>query len=284
MPRFIDYIASVTAGSFRKIAILAAPKKSRRDAGAPGQSPDKLCVGLNLFFRLWRLSRAATNENVRVTGMSEEKSRDGLGPISRREFTIGSVAVLGASSAAGQGAKTIVPVPPRPGTQAAAPQKVVVRPVSPAAKTIKLTVNNWNYEVPVEPEWPLRDVLREQLGLLSIKDMCNGYGACGSCTVLMNGRPILSCMTLAIECDGAKIETAEGIAAANPRLIEAYVLNHCMQCGYCTPGFVVSAKALLDRKPHPDGQDIREALGGNICRCGTYPQHIIAVLEAAGAA
>ena len=97
----------------------------------------------------------------------------------------------------------------------------------------------------------------------------------------MNGRPILTCMTLAIECDGAVIETAEGIADSNPALIEAYVLNHCMQCGYCTPGFVVSAKSLLDRIPKPSEQDIRDALGGNICRCGTYPQHILAIREAA---
>jgi len=216
--------------------------------------------------------------------MPEEKTKDGLGPISRREFAVGSVAILGASSASGQNAKTIVPVAAKAGAQTAVPPKLTTRPVSPAGKTIKITVNTWKYEVPVEPEWPLRDVLREQLGLLSIKDMCNGYGACGSCTVLVNGRPVLSCMTLAIECDGVKIETAEGVAAANPQLIEAYVLNHCMQCGYCTPGFVVTAKALLDHKPHPNEQDIRDALGGNICRCGTYPQHILAVLEASATA
>ena len=126
----------------------------------------------------------------------------------------------------------------------------------------------------------LRDVLRDQVGCLSIKDMCNGHGACGSCTVIVNGRPVLSCMTLAVECDGVTIETAEGVAAAKPQLVDAYVLNHCMQCGYCTPGFIVTAKALLDRKPGPTEEDIRESLGGNICRCGTYPQHIIAVREA----
>ncbi len=137
--------------------------------------------------------------------MPEEKGKDGLGAISRREFAIGSVAILGASTASGQNAKSIVPAPPKPGVQTAAAPKLAARAVSAAGKTIKLTVNNWKYEVPVEPEWPLRDVLREQLGLLSIKDMCNGYGACGSCTVLVNGRPVLSCMTLAIECDGVKI-------------------------------------------------------------------------------
>jgi aerobic-type carbon monoxide dehydrogenase small subunit (CoxS/CutS family) len=217
--------------------------------------------------------------------MDDDKTKEGLGSISRREFTLGSVAVLGATSAAGQTAKSITPVQAKsriPGS--AAPAKISIPPVSAAAQTIRFTVNTWKYEVQVEPEWVLRDVLREQLGLLSIKDMCNGYGACGSCTVIMDGRPILSCMTLAIECDGVTIETAEGVAATNPRLIEAYVMNHCMQCGYCTPGFVVTAKALLDRKPKPEERDIREALGGNICRCGTYPQHLIAVREATGQA
>ena len=143
-------------------------------------------------------------------------------------------------------------------------------------------MNKHKYELQVEPEWVLRDVLRDHLGLLSIKDMCNGYGACGSCTVIMNGRPVLSCMTFAADCDGMTIETAEDIAITLPQLIEAYVMNHCMQCGYCTPGFVVTAKALLDRIPKPTEEEIRDALGGNICRCGTYTQHILAIKEVIG--
>lgn len=91
----------------------------------------------------------------------------------------------------------------------------------------------------------------------------------------------MSCMTLAIECDGAEIETIEGIAAAKHPLIDAYVKHHAMQCGYCTPGFIVTAKALLDKSAHPTEQEIRMALSGNLCRCGTYPQHTKAVLEAA---
>jgi aerobic-type carbon monoxide dehydrogenase small subunit (CoxS/CutS family) len=97
----------------------------------------------------------------------------------------------------------------------------------------------------------------------------------------MEGRPILSCMTLAIECDGKTIETVEGIAEKDHPLIEKYVEHHAMQCGYCTPGFVVTAKALLDKNSDPDEQEIRQALAGNLCRCGTYPQHIIAVQDAA---
>ncbi len=152
-------------------------------------------------------------------------------------------------------------------------------PLPVALNIVKFTVNGWPYEVQVEPEDTLTDVLRDKPGLTSVKDMCNGYGACGSCSAIVDGRAVLSCMTLAIQCDGAIIETVEGIAAANHPLIEAYVMNDCMQCGYCTPGFVVTAKALLDHNPNPTEDDIRDALGGNLCRCGTYPQHITAIQE-----
>jgi len=97
----------------------------------------------------------------------------------------------------------------------------------------------------------------------------------------MNGRAVLSCMVLAIECDGAVIETAEGIADAGHPLIEAYIKNWAAQCGYCTPGFIVTARVLLDRNPDPTVDEIKEALSGNLCRCGTYPAHVKAVLEAA---
>lgn len=154
--------------------------------------------------------------------------------------------------------------------------------VAPAAlNVVKFTVNGGAYEFQVTPEDTLRAILRDKLGFTSIKDMCVGFGACGSCTVIVDGRPVLSCMTLAIECDGVTIETAEGLADVNHPLIDAYALNHCMQCGYCTPGFIVTAKALLDHNPNPTEEDIRDALTGNLCRCGTYPAHILAVLEAA---
>jgi aerobic-type carbon monoxide dehydrogenase small subunit (CoxS/CutS family) len=145
---------------------------------------------------------------------------------------------------------------------------------------IRLTINGQEYTIHIEPEWTLQHLIHEKLGLTGTKMFCD-RGACSSCTVIMEGRPILSCMTLAIECDGKTIETIEGIESKKHPLIEAYVRNHAMQCGYCTPGFVVTAKALLDRKPDPTEEEIRDALGGNLCRCGTYPQHPKAVLEAA---
>jgi aerobic-type carbon monoxide dehydrogenase small subunit (CoxS/CutS family) len=97
----------------------------------------------------------------------------------------------------------------------------------------------------------------------------------------MNGRPVLSCSILTSECDGAVIETVEGIAAAGHPLIEAYIMNWTTQCGYCTPGFVVTAKALLDHNPDPTEDEIKEALSGNLCRCGTYATHVKAVQQAA---
>jgi aerobic-type carbon monoxide dehydrogenase small subunit (CoxS/CutS family) len=170
------------------------------------------------------------------------------------------------------------------------PSPVAVTSLPAAAKTvpaaeglasIKLITNGRAYIVQVEPNWTLRDVLREKLGLTSIKDFCSGYGACGSCTVIMDGRPILSCTVLAIECDGAIIETAEGIAASNHPLVEAFIMNWASQCGYCIPGFLVTAKALLDRNLDPTVDEIKEALSGNLCRCGNYQAQIKAVLEAA---
>lgn len=147
-------------------------------------------------------------------------------------------------------------------------------------QTIYLEVNGENHRLAVQPQWTLQYVLQYKLGLTGTKEFC-AEGACGACAVIIGGRPVLSCMTLAVECDGQKIETIEGIAKANHPLIEAYVKYSCMQCGFCTPGFIVTAKALLDKNNDPSVDDIKEALVGNLCRCGTYPQHIKAVLEAA---
>lgn len=145
---------------------------------------------------------------------------------------------------------------------------------------IRLRINGLLYELHVEPQWTLYQVIHDTLGMTGTKMMCD-RGACGSCSVIMNGRPILSCMTLAMECHDKNIETVEGIAEKKHPLVDAYVKHHCMQCGYCTPGFVVTAKALLDRNSNPKEDEIRQALAGNLCRCGTYPQHILAVQEAA---
>ena len=135
---------------------------------------------------------------------------------------------------------------------------------------ITLMVNGEVHQIAVEPQWTLQYVLTDKLGLTGTKEFC-AEGACGACSVILDGRPVLSCMMLAIECDGGAIETIEGIARANHPLIDAYVKHSCMQCGFCTPGFIVTAKALLDRNPDPTLDEIKEAMVGNLCRCGTYP-------------
>jgi aerobic-type carbon monoxide dehydrogenase small subunit (CoxS/CutS family) len=147
-------------------------------------------------------------------------------------------------------------------------------------EVLNMRVNGDAYQLIIQDNWTLQYVLQQVLGLTGTKEFCN-EGACGACAVIMDGRAILSCMTLAIECNQRSIETIEGITRAGHPLIEAYVKYSCMQCGFCTPGFIVTAKALLDRNPNPTEEDIKEAIAGNICRCGTYPQHIKAILEAA---
>ena len=149
------------------------------------------------------------------------------------------------------------------------------------ARDVTLKINGDEHHLTVEPQETLRDILQDRIGLTGTKEMCD-RGACGSCTVIMDGRPVLSCMMLAVECGGDhQIETIENINATGHPLVKAYADNHSMQCGYCTPGFVVTAKALLDRNADPSEEDIKTALEGNICRCGTYPAHIWAVQDAA---
>jgi aerobic-type carbon monoxide dehydrogenase small subunit (CoxS/CutS family) len=157
---------------------------------------------------------------------------------------------------------------------------VVEKKVPVYEKNININVNGESYNLRVRSSWTLQYLIHDELGLTGTKNFCD-QGACGACSVIMDGRAILSCMTLAVDCDGKNIETIEGIARAQHPLIESYVKHHSMQCGFCTPGFIVTAKALLDRNPNPTVEEIKEALVGNLCRCGTYPQHIKAVLEAA---
>jgi len=149
--------------------------------------------------------------------------------------------------------------------------------------TITLNVNGRDCEVLIESHWTLQRTLQFKLGLTGAKQMCD-RGACGSCSVIIDGRAVLSCTTLAVEAAGKRIETVEGIAADAKwkPLIDSYCKWDAMQCGYCTPGFVVSAKALLDKNPNPTEEDCRQALAGNICCCGTYPRHPTAIVEAAG--
>ncbi|MDR0905335.1 MAG: (2Fe-2S)-binding protein [Oscillospiraceae bacterium] len=150
-----------------------------------------------------------------------------------------------------------------------------------APVVVTLNVNGKMCTLIIEPHLTLKQVLQFHLGLIGAKQMCD-RGACGSCTVIMDGKATLSCNILAAECEGKVIQTVEGIAVI-PKwkpLIDAYCKWDAMQCGYCTPGFLVAAKVLLDRNPNPTENEINEALSGNICICGTQPRHSQAITEA----
>ena len=144
---------------------------------------------------------------------------------------------------------------------------------------VTFLVNGETHDVVVEPQRTLQYVLHDKLGLLGTKEFC-AEGACGACSVILDGRAVLSCMMLAIECGDKPIETIEGIAQANHPLIDAYIKHSCMQCGFCTPGFVVTAKALLDRNSHPTREEIHAAMSGNLCRCTGYTKIEEAIVAA----
>lgn len=151
-----------------------------------------------------------------------------------------------------------------------------------AVHRITFSLNGNNELVDVPSNWTLLQLLRDRLALTGTKNGC-AAGECGACTVILNGEPVNSCMVLAVECDGAQIITVEGLAVDN-RLspIQAAVIEQGgVQCGFCTPGVLISARALLDRVPDPSDEDIREALLGNLCRCTGYLRLIEAVKQAA---
>ena len=153
-----------------------------------------------------------------------------------------------------------------------------------ALHQITLTVNGSTEMVEVPSNMTLLQLLRERLVLTGAKNGC-AAGECGACTVIVNGEPVNSCMVLAVECDGAEIITVEGLAhdgQLDP-VQEAIIAAGGVQCGFCTPGILISARALLDRNPHPSDYEIRDALIGNLCRCTGYLRIIDAVKQAADA-
>lgn len=146
---------------------------------------------------------------------------------------------------------------------------------------ITITVNGEPYNLTVEPRWLLADVLREELQLKGTHLGCE-HGVCGACTVLMNGRPVRSCLTFAVSCDESDIITVEGLATEDSLhpIQEAFYAEHALQCGFCTPGFLMTAVHLLRQNPHPTREEIRVGLSGNLCRCTGY-QHIVNAVERA---
>jgi carbon-monoxide dehydrogenase small subunit len=151
--------------------------------------------------------------------------------------------------------------------------------------TIHLKVNGREEQVNASANMTLLRLLRDELALTGTKNGCEA-GECGACTVLMNNEPVNSCMVLAVECEGADIYTVEGLTenGALEELQKSFVDENAIQCGFCTPGMLISAYALLQRNPKPDKQAIKEALVGNLCRCTGYERIIKAVRGASGKA
>lgn len=146
-------------------------------------------------------------------------------------------------------------------------------------RIIQLTVNGEDYDLIVTPNRTLLEVLRNELNLTGTKEGC-GEGACGMCTVLLDGQPVRSCLTLAVEAQGKAITTIEGLAedgTLHP-VQQAFVEHGAIQCGFCSPGMILVTKALLDENPHPTEQQAREAISGNVCRCTGYAKIVEAML------
>lgn len=177
--------------------------------------------------------------------------------LSRRGFiaTLGTGAVAAAATAA---AVTAAAQSPKP---AGAPEMV----------HITLSINGHRQRLLVEPRWSLLFVVREQLGLTATKIGCE-RGECGSCTVLIDGKPRYACMTLAVEAEGAEITTAEGLMNGEELgpVQQAFAEEDAFQCGYCTPGQVMAVEGLLRANPKPTLEEVRQGVSGNLCRCGTY--------------
>ncbi len=150
-------------------------------------------------------------------------------------------------------------------------------------ETIEMTVNGKRVSVVTDPRRSLLEVLREDLKLTGTKHGC-GEGSCGACTVLLDGRPARSCTTPVSRVQGRKVRTIEGLAAAGSLhpVQEAFIAEGAMQCGFCTPGMIMSAAALLERNPRPTDGQIVEAMNGHLCRCCGYPKILVAIRRAAG--
>jgi xanthine dehydrogenase YagT iron-sulfur-binding subunit len=197
----------------------------------------------------------------------EKETRPGKG-ITRRRFlkTVGSGAAVAATSGALSGLTTAKAEPIRP--------EEIVR--------VNLLINGIRHRLVVEARWSLLYVLREKLGLTATKVGCE-RGECGACTVLIDGKPRYACMTLAVECEGMEITTLEGLMDGEQLgpVQQAFLEHDAFQCGYCTPGQIMSAEGLLRSNPAPNPDEIRRAMSGNLCRCGTYAHITAAVTRAA---
>jgi len=146
---------------------------------------------------------------------------------------------------------------------------------------LRVRINGAGHELEARTDESILDVVRRELGLLSVRETC-GIGVCGACTVLLDGEPVSGCLLLAPLADGREITTVEGLDGDDP-VQRAFSDAHAFQCGYCTPGMILTAKRLLEETPQPAEEEVRVAMAGNLCRCGSYLKIVEAVLQAANA-
>ncbi|MBI3301740.1 MAG: (2Fe-2S)-binding protein [Deltaproteobacteria bacterium] len=193
--------------------------------------------------------------------------------ITRRSFLKGA----GAGAAGLAAVRLSLPVAEAEEKKSAAPT------LGPDPVPMTFHVNGQTYTVLLEPRVTLADALRDHLDLSGTKLICD-RGACGGCTVLLDNEPVVSCMVLAITAQGKEIRTVEGLAKGDTLdpLQEAFIAHDALQCGYCTPGMLMSCRALLNHTAKPSLAEIKAAVSGNVCRCGTYPHIFAAVLAASG--
>ncbi len=218
--------------------------------------------------------------NGRKEKLSEEKkeTKEAKSGVSRRGFIQGAVAGVVVGAAATYGATQMMQPPTAPTT--APPTEVVGAPYK---KDITMTVNGSTVTMETQSNWTLLYVLRDKLRLTGTKLTCD-YGDCGACTVIINGKSALACMTLAIRQDGNDIQTIEGLAQDGKLhpIQQAFIDKHAYSCGYCIPGIIMSAKALLDKNSNPTDDEIKEGISGNLCRCTGYVGPVRAIKAAAG--
>ncbi len=225
------------------------------------------------------IESVAPEEKSNGSRAKHSKNKDAP-DLSRRNFIKGAGIASVAASAGVLLADSVVEALPRPQTGDAAANGVV----GPGEVPVTLKINGKAQTLNLEPRVTLLDALRNHLDLTGCKKVCD-RATCGACTVHIDGRAVYSCTTLAIDAQGREITTIEGLETAEnlSAMSRAFWNNDAQQCGFCTPGFVMACTAYLDHEPHPTREGLEKALGGNLCRCGTYMGIKDAVLEAANA-
>jgi aerobic-type carbon monoxide dehydrogenase small subunit (CoxS/CutS family) len=212
--------------------------------------------------------------------MSKEKEENKSKRLSRRDFLKGA--------GAGAAAAALVSVGVEEFRISSMPKQAPPSPSPPSfEQSITLNVNGNQYDLSVDNRLSLLDALRDKLGFTGAKNGCDEKGECGACTVLVDEKPVRSCLILAVEAQGKKITTVEGLGDPLTGTLDpvqkSFLENDGLQCGYCTPGFIMLTKGILAENPHPTREQVMGYLGGQLCRCGSYPKIIESVLAASGA-